>query len=40
MHDTIQELNCVVHYLNMKMEQKPSDIIDLQLFSSLKLDGV
>ena len=30
-HDTIQWLNCVVHYLNMKMKGKLVEIIDLQL---------
>ena len=35
-HDTIQCLNCVVHYLNIKMKEKPVDIIDLQLGSLLK----
>ena len=28
------------HYLNMKMKEKLFEIIDLQLFSSLKLDDV
>ena len=34
--ETIQRLNCVVNYLNMKMKEKKFDRIDLQLFSSLK----
>ena len=39
-HDTIQRLNFVVHTLNMIMKKKSVEIIDLQLCSSLKLDGV
>ena len=39
-HDKIQWLNCVVHYLNMKMKVKSVDIIDLKTCSSLKLDDV
>ena len=39
-HDTIQRLNCVVHYLNMKIKGKWIEIIDFKLCSSLKLDGV
>ena len=39
-HDTIQWLKNVVHYLNMKTKGKPVDIIDLQILSSLKWDGV
>ena len=35
-HDTIQRLNCAVHYLNIKMKEKEVKIIDLQLWSSLK----
>ena len=31
--DTIQRLNCVVHYLNMKTKEKSVEIIDLQLCS-------
>ena len=38
-HDTIQWLKNVVHYLNMKMKDIFVEIIDLQLFSSLKWDG-
>ena len=36
MYDTIQRLNCVVHYLNMKLKEKLVEIIDLQLCNSLK----
>ena len=36
-HNTIQELNCVVHYLNIKMKEKSVEIIDFQLGSLLKL---
>ena len=39
-HDTIQWLHCIIHYLNMKMKGKSVEIIDLQLCSSLKWDGV
>ena len=39
-HDTIQCLNFVVHYLNMKIKGKWVDIIDFKLCSSLKWDGV
>ena len=39
-HDRIQRLNCGVHYLNMKMKEKSVEIIDIQLCSSLKLDGM
>ena len=35
-HDTIQRLNCVVGYLNMKMKGTSAEIIAFQLFSSLK----
>ena len=30
-HDTIQWLNCVVHYLNMKIKEKWFEIIDLKV---------
>ena len=36
MHDKIQWLNYVVHYLNMKMKWKSAEIIDLKLCSPLK----
>ena len=39
-HDTIQRLICVVRFLKMKMKEKLVEIIDLQLFSSLKWDYV
>ena len=39
-HDTIKWLKYVGHYLNMKMEEKSVEIIDLQLGSSLKWDHV
>ena len=38
--DTIQYLNCVVHYLNMKTKGKLIDTIELKLCKSLKCDGV
>ena len=31
MQDTIKRLNCVMQYLNMKIKDKPVEIIDLQL---------
>ena len=39
-HDTIQWMKIIVHYLNMKVRYILVEIIDLQLFSSLKWDGV
>ena len=33
-------LHCVVNYLDMKMKGKSIEIIDLQIFIPLKLDGV
>ena len=35
-HDTIQCLKNIVHYLNMKMPDLLVEIIDLQIFTSLK----
>ena len=39
-HDTIQWLNYVIHYLNMKIKGTCVEIIDLKLCISLKWDGV
>ena len=39
-HDTIQLLKNVVYYLNIKMKGKLVEILDLQLYCSLKWDGV
>ena len=39
-HDTTQCLKNVVHYLNMKMPDILVGIIDFNLCSSIKLDGV
>ena len=35
-YNSIQGLNCIVQYLNMKMKEKSVEIIDLPLCSSLK----
>ena len=39
-HGKIQCLKNVLHYLNMKIPDILVEIIDLQLWSSLKWDGV
>ena len=39
-HETIQWLNYVLHYLNMKIKGKWVEIMDLKFCSSLKWDGV
>ena len=39
-HDTIQWLNRVLRYLNMKIKGTGVEIIDLKYCSSLKWDGV
>ena len=39
-HDTIQILNGVVQFLNLKIKEKSVDIIGLKLCTSLKLDRV
>ena len=36
--DTIQRLNCVMGYFNVKPKQYLVDIIDLQIFDSIKLE--
>ena len=39
-HDTIKWLKNIVQYLNTKMKDVLVEVFDLQLFSSLKWDGV
>ena len=39
-HDTVRWLNCVVHYLSVKIYQKMLEKINAQLFSALKWELV
>ena len=39
-HDTIQWLNCIVHYINVKMNWKLGEKINAKLWSALKLERV